>query len=133
MFCWLLADQIIIRYGTGTPQARQQLIFRMWSPRPKMIVDSLWSTGNILPATFVDFLWSTGNILPATFVDSLLSTGNILPATLLYLSGCGKTIPGDEQFRERTHHAGEAVGRVPGMDQISIKTPNLEIWAFLKN
>ncbi len=94
---------------------------------PATFVDSLWSTGNILPATFVDSLWSTGNILPAIFVDSLLSTGNILPATLLCLSGSGKTIPGDEQFRERTHHAGKAVGRVPGIDQIFIKTQNLNV------
>jgi hypothetical protein len=72
----------------------------MWSPRPKMIVDSLWSTGNI---------------------------GTICHFTVLYLSGGGKTIPGDEQFRERTHHAGKAVGRVPGIDQISRKTQTLNV------
>jgi hypothetical protein len=68
----------------------------------------------------VNSLWSTGNILPTTLV------------TLLDLSGGGKTVPGDEQFRERTHHAGKAVGRVPGIYQISIKTPNLTCRLFLK-
>ncbi len=66
-------------------------------------------------------------------VDSLWSTGNIhITCHFIYLSGGGKTIPGDEQFRERTRHAGKAVGRVPGIDQISIKTPNLKCRLFLK-